>query len=154
MSQLGVNLKYLRKKKGLSQVELGQIAGITERTIYNYEVGDKYPKPRILKSLAEALEVPEELLEKGRSPGDFQNLHGYDLKQDTAFLETSPKKIEVHHPIHNNLSAESSLLEQINNLFANDGISELAKDEIFESIAQSYFLAKKQARLRKKLFEQ
>lgn len=33
------NLKELRKSKGFSQKELGNILNVTERAIYNYEKG-------------------------------------------------------------------------------------------------------------------
>ena len=89
MSQLGVNLKFLRKKKGLSQIELGKIAGITERTIYNYETGEKYPKPRTLASLANALDVPEQLLESGNPDTDFGE---YSEFSNTKIHRSDPDK--------------------------------------------------------------
>ena len=155
MSQLGVNLKFLRKKKGLSQIELGKIAGITERTIYNYETGEKYPKPRTLASLANALEVPEQLLESGNPDTDFGE---YSEFSNTRIQRSDPDKkfiqnMESHYG-NEGAHEASELLDQTALIFSNNSLSEMAKDELFESITQAYFLAKRKARLRKSIVEQ
>lgn len=155
MSQLGVNLKFLRKKKGLSQIELGKIAGITERTIYNYETGEKYPKPRTLASLANALDVPEQLLESGNPDTDFGE---YSEFSNTKIHRSDPDKkfiqnMESHYG-NEGAHEASELLDQTALIFSNNSLSEMAKDELFESITQAYFLAKRKARLRKSIIEQ
>lgn len=150
--QLGINLKYLRKKKGLSQIELGQIAGITERTIYNYEIGDKYPKPRTLASLANALEVSEDLLEKGNPETDFADLNQPSNYKNIGNIseEDFIKNLKSNYDDKGALEA-SELMERISMLFASESLSETAKDELFESISQAYFLFKRHARIKKTL---
>ena len=54
----GDTLKELRKKRGLSQKELAEEAGVTTRSIQNYESNNRYPKDvAILSKLASALET-------------------------------------------------------------------------------------------------
>ena len=54
---LGEKLRTARIAMNLSQVELAEMVGITERSIYNYEQTATYPKPAVLKRLASALRV-------------------------------------------------------------------------------------------------
>lgn len=48
-------LKMLRKKYRMSMRELGQILGITIRTVYNYEAGRTSPSIKMLRKMADAL---------------------------------------------------------------------------------------------------
>ena len=56
-SQFGHNLCRLRKKRGLSQAELGRKAGVSGTDICQYETYGKMPTMVTLKKLADALEV-------------------------------------------------------------------------------------------------
>ena len=51
-------LKSLRENKGMTQGQLSQKAGISCRTIQNYEAGTHRPRYGATEKLAEALEVP------------------------------------------------------------------------------------------------
>ena len=56
-------VKNARISKNMSQKELANATGITERTIQNYELGTRMPKKReTYTKLAEALGIREELL--------------------------------------------------------------------------------------------
>ena len=43
--KFGDNLLKARKKKGLSQEELGEKIGVTRQTISNWELGETSPNP-------------------------------------------------------------------------------------------------------------
>ncbi len=58
---LAERLKYIRKIKGLSQIELANIAGTTQQAIQQAEAG-KAQNPRYLHKLALTLEIPYEWL--------------------------------------------------------------------------------------------
>lgn len=59
----GDTLKELRKKQGLSQKELAQEAGVTTRSIQNYESNNRHPKDvAILNNLAKALKTNVNIL--------------------------------------------------------------------------------------------
>ena len=53
----GENIKKYRKKRGLTQKELGQLCGIAETTIRRYELGSLNPKYETLEKIAKALDI-------------------------------------------------------------------------------------------------
>lgn len=55
--QLGMRIRYLRKKKGLSQLELSLEAGINKNYISDLERGARNPSLEILDKIAVALDV-------------------------------------------------------------------------------------------------
>lgn len=60
---LSENLRALRKEKGLSQVELAKLAGLSNVYISEIERGESFPSDEVLNRLAAALETaPTELL--------------------------------------------------------------------------------------------
>lgn len=48
-------LKEMRRKKGLTQEQLGKLIGVSYRTIYQYETGRREPNLKGLRALANAL---------------------------------------------------------------------------------------------------
>lgn len=54
---LGQNIYELRKKKGLSQEQLGEKIDVTRQTISNWELGETSPNPEQLKLLSKTLDV-------------------------------------------------------------------------------------------------
>ncbi len=54
---LGQNIYELRKKKGLSQEQLGEKIAVTRQTISNWELGETSPNPEQLKLLSKTLDV-------------------------------------------------------------------------------------------------
>ena len=65
----GENIRNLRKKKGLTQKKLGELSGINEVQIRQYELGKVQPKMVTLKKLATALDTDEwHLLNLTESP--------------------------------------------------------------------------------------
>ena len=53
----GKKIKLIRTFRGLTQKELGDIAGIHEVAIRKYELGKNIPKPDQLRKIADALNV-------------------------------------------------------------------------------------------------
>lgn len=67
-----LKLREIRKNKGLSLRELSKKIQMTPNTIYRWEAGDFFPKPKNLKRLSEVLEVPvSELIED--TPGEAKD---------------------------------------------------------------------------------
>lgn len=50
-------LKMYRKKRGLTQKQLGELTGLNEATIRKYEIGDRKPKLENLTKILNALEI-------------------------------------------------------------------------------------------------
>lgn len=58
MMTIGQNIRALRKKKGLTQAQLGALCGISGGAIGSYENGITIPKRQVVEKIAQALEVP------------------------------------------------------------------------------------------------
>ena len=54
---LGERIRAARKKKGLTQTELGNAVGVEIKTIHRWEKGERTPRVEELKRLAQALNV-------------------------------------------------------------------------------------------------
>ena len=83
--KLGNKILELRKKKGLSQEQLGERINVTRQTISNWELGETSPNPEQLKLLSKELNVSiDELLDN-----DIQNV----LVEKVADTQELAKKI-------------------------------------------------------------
>ena len=67
LPRLSDRLKYIREKKGLSQIDLAEMCGTTQQAIQQAEAG-KAKQPRYLHRLALALDVPFEWLVMNETP--------------------------------------------------------------------------------------
>ncbi len=63
------SLRELRRSRGLTQRELGQLAKVSPGTVYRLENGLRGAYPATVRKLAAALEVPIEGLVRERRPG-------------------------------------------------------------------------------------
>jgi len=70
MKEVGSKIREIRKRKGLSQEELAELAKINLRTIQRIESNANEPSGKTLNLLCEALEINlEELVEYGKTEG-------------------------------------------------------------------------------------
>ncbi|OIN80243.1 XRE family transcriptional regulator [Mycobacterium malmoense] len=65
MTGLGDVLTIARKARGITQIELAEMVGVTQPAINRYESGDRDPDKNTLTKLAAVLGVTEELLTHG-----------------------------------------------------------------------------------------
>ena len=92
----GEKVRELREAKGLSQVELGRLIGVSYRTVQSYEAGKSYPKQReVYDRLAKELDVDVNYLrtenevfmeEVGSRYGRRGVLQAKDILEQTAQL--------------------------------------------------------------------
>lgn len=62
---LAENLKRLRRRLGVSQIELANMSGISNSYLGDIETGKKFPSARILQLLVDSLEIhPQELFKE------------------------------------------------------------------------------------------
>lgn len=61
-SPIGSRIRNIRKAKGLSQVELGEIIDLVPNRIQQYENGARTPKLDMIKKIAEGLDVDTDAL--------------------------------------------------------------------------------------------
>lgn len=74
-SQTGGRIRLLRVRRGLTQKQLADAAGIGESTIRGYELGARYPKAEHLESIARALKVRPEALQSQVVSTPLQLMH-------------------------------------------------------------------------------
>ena len=59
---LGAHVSKLREKQGLTQAELARLLGVSQQTVFAYELGDRRISVLILVKLAKVFKVPLEAL--------------------------------------------------------------------------------------------
>ena len=87
MNDVGQQIKYFRKQKGLSQKKLGDKIGMSQQQITQYENGKRIPKYETLGKLAQALGV--EIYKLYNTPGDI-------IRYEGALEDFSEKSITVY----------------------------------------------------------
>ena len=125
-------LKKLRTEAHLSQTELAKIVGITERSIYNYEMSDRIPKVDVVKRIADALSVSVDYLTSDDND---------DRERSKIFMANAKE-----HFGYRGAQEAEMLLERATAMFAGGELNQEAKDAFFESITQAYFHAKNVAK--------
>lgn len=55
---IGQNIRVFRKKRGMTQNQLGEKIGMTGGAVRSYENGTTVPKRRVVEKIARALDVP------------------------------------------------------------------------------------------------
>lgn len=61
----GQNIRAWRKRRGLTQNQLGRLCGVSGAAIGSYEKGATLPKRRVVEKIAAVLDIPVEKLEAG-----------------------------------------------------------------------------------------
>ena len=56
-NDIGKFIQEIRKEKGLTQKELAELIGVSDKTISKWENGNSSPDTSMLMSLSEALEI-------------------------------------------------------------------------------------------------
>jgi transcriptional regulator with XRE-family HTH domain len=95
---LAENLKRLRRRLGVSQIELANMCGISNSYVGDIETGKKFPSARVIQILVDTLEVhPHELFKEttllaaeGGAPEAISRAEFMQLKRQvlSAFDET------------------------------------------------------------------
>ncbi len=116
-------LKKARKAARLSQSALAERAGISLRTLQNYEMGKRYPSSiEITLRLAGALGIPaEKLLSVG--------------EESIISAPTADAKAQLQE-----------LVRAVSGLFSGGEIGEEDRDAAMEAIIAAYWAAKKESR--------
>lgn len=88
----GENIRKIRRKKGLTQKQLGELCSIDEANIRRYELGNANPKLSTIRKIAKALDVyMNELIE------DWSLFSNDEIKNDWSYtlpLEDKLKRIK------------------------------------------------------------
>lgn len=115
-------LKEKRADAGLRQTELAAKAGVTTRTIQNYETGNRRPQQiEVIQRLADALNT---------TPGYLMGSEGpYVLEAQEKGGAAAARDIE-------------SLVSEVSGLFAGGTLDEDALDGAMRALNEAYWIAK------------
>ena len=128
-------LHHTRITLGLSKIELGKMAGVTERTIYNYEEGGKYPTRSTLGRLAAALNVTAAYLMNEEETDTQKNL------EQERFISRAREEFG-----HRGAQGAQDIIDQAAVLFAGGELDDESKDLVFQALTEVYFHSKAKAR--------
>lgn len=124
-----------RGELGLSQAQLGELAGLGKRTITSYETDGRIPHAAQLYKLAKALEVSPEYLKNDEVDDPRFGLERADYVESARVRFGSAGARDVER-----------LLAQNAALFAGGEISEEAKDSFFQAVMKAYIDCKEKAK--------
>lgn len=135
MKSFSQKLRETRNMLGLSQQKLGELVGVSMRTIIKYEVDGVRPRPITLRKLAEVLQVSPDYLDVDEIDNPLYGIEKKDYVDQarSRFGQRASKEMDF-------------LLERNAALFAGGEVSQEAKDAYFEAVMKAYLAAKEQAR--------
>ena len=64
-STIGDNIKHLRESHGMTQAELGQIAGVTDKAVSTWEADLKVPRMGAVQKMADYFQIPKSVILNG-----------------------------------------------------------------------------------------
>ena len=119
----GEKIKAERKKLGLTQIELGERIGVTNRVITSYENGKSFPRTReAYKKIADAL---------GVNVNDL-------LSDDDAFVMEAEEQFGYREK-----KGAEKLLAEVTGLFAGGEMAEEDMDIFMKAVQDAYWEVKK-----------
>ena len=133
--KFGEKLLNARNALNLSQIELAERAGITERSIYSYEQTGTLPRTAVLKRLAEALNVTVAYL----MDEDETDIHK-NIDQELFIAN-----VKNEHGAKGAREA-TEVLSRAAALFAGGELEDDAKEIFFQSLMEVYLESKAEAR--------
>lgn len=84
-SNFGQRLRYYRKQMGLTQKELAKRCDISESTVRNYELGNRYPDHDTLTDLASELEISYYALSHNFDPSEIYGILSYFFELEKLY---------------------------------------------------------------------
>lgn len=135
MNSFAEKLRNAREYRDISQTQLAEKAGVSQRSITSYENENIIPRGNTIRKLAKALDVSVEYLinEEVTEPQAG--------REKDAFIDSARNKY--------GLSGEKEaklLLEQNKALFAGGELDQEAKDAFFEALMVAYVKCKEEAK--------
>ena len=128
-------MKLARTTMNLSQTELAQITGISERSLYTYEQLNTIPRRSNVRKLADALHVSVTYLLDEQEEDTRK-----DMDQESFILKVKNA--------YGNKSAHDAqeVLERAGALFAGGDLDDDAKEIFMQSLMEVYISSKEKAR--------
>lgn len=135
MKSFSEKVKDAREALKLNQQQLGELVGVSKRSIAAYETTDTKPRGNMMRKLASVLQV------------SVDYLLNEDIEDPKYGIEKAPYIEETRERLGNRAAKEMDfLLEQNTALFAGGELDQEAKDAFFEAVMKSYLKCKEEAR--------
>lgn len=126
---IGENIRKFRKERKLTQKQLGDRCGIDEANIRKYENGKQNPKLETIQKIAEALNIPWEVLLSNTSPSekgamvkagikDMVDNFNIEVDEIKPNMETSIEVLEQRHKY-------ITLYDQLNGVGQNKAVEQV-----------------------------
>lgn len=131
----GEKIKSARIALNLSQIELAEKAGVTERSIYSYEQTGTFPKSAVLKKLAGALNVTVSYLL------DEEENNQHSIIDQESFIANARKGYG-----YRGAREAREVVSRAAALFAGGELDSEAKEVFFQSLMEVYLESKAEAR--------
>ena len=137
MKSFSEKVTEARTELGMTQTQLGDAAGVSLRTVLDYEKGRKTPRPGTMLRLAKALGVSVKFLSDDAclDPAEDIEKDGYIEEARERYGTREARSVE-------------QLLADNAALFAGGELSQEQKDVFFEAVMKAYLTCKEEARLR------
>lgn len=96
MQKMGIFLKELRQEQNLTQEQLSEKLGVTNKTVSRWETGKYMPPVQCLEILSElyAISINEIIVGERLSEENFKNSAEYNLKSALTVIEKENEKFE------------------------------------------------------------
>ena len=131
----GEKVKEARLALNLSQTELAQITGISERSLYTYEQLGTLPRKSNVRKLAEALHVSVSYLMDDEETDTQSNL------DKDLFIASARESFG-----YKGAKEAQEVLGRVNSLFAGGELDDDAKDVFFQAVIAVYMDSKQNAK--------
>lgn len=131
----GEKLKSTRLSQNLSQSELAELTGISERSLYTYEQTGIMPRSGNIQKLAEALKVSVSYLLDEEETDPHKNV------DQEIFIANAKNKYG-----YKGAREAADILSRTSALFAGGELDDAAKELFFRSLMEVYLDSKQEAR--------
>ena len=137
MERFSEKLRQSRKRVRLSQSQLAERVGVTQRSMTNYECGRDVPRRKTLRKMAEELHVTVEYLTN-------------DAVDDPQAGRLREERLTTARALFGRRGEQemNELMERNAAFFAGGSVDQEAKDAFFDALMTAYITCKNEARAR------
>lgn len=135
MKAFSDKIKEARCALGISQSELGEMAGVSLRSIHAYEKGQKHPREKTIYQLARALHVSIKYLRDDNCENPTE-----DIEKD-PYIEGIADQYGAK-----GVGDVQKMLEENQALFAGGELSQAEKDIYFDALMTAYVTCREKAK--------
>ncbi len=135
MKSFSQKIKTARAELGLNQKQLGDLVGVSQRSIAAYETSGTRPRGHLLGKLAAVLQVSVDYLLDDEITDPRQGIEKDPFVEQTRQRLGNEAAREINHLLGQNIA-----------LFAGGKLDQEAKDAFFEAVMRAYLDCKAEAK--------